>query len=71
MTFHLYDRVLPFILQVEEEKMGDEWNAMINAEEKNEHVKRDSDVYDYDSRDPRIGGYPGDGGLLFCFVINV
>ena len=28
-----------------DEKMGDEWNAMVQSEEKNERVKRDSDTF--------------------------
>ena len=33
------------IMKVEDEKMGDEWNAMVQSEEKNERVKRDSDTF--------------------------
>ena len=46
------------IMKVEDEKMGDEWNAMMIAEEKNERVKRETDSsYFDDTRDPRNVNY--------------
>ena len=40
--------------KVDDDKMGDEWNAMMIAEEKNEGIKRETDNSFFDdTRDPR------------------
>ena len=61
---------------IEDEKMGDEWNAMMIAEEKNEGVKRETDNSFFDdTRDPRgrsdyLGKYIYNYFIHFIFILN-
>ena len=55
---------------IEDEKMGDEWNAMMIAEEKNEGVKRETDNSFFDdTRDPR-GRSDYLGKYLYNYIIH-